>query len=83
LLPCTTTRMRSHTPNHTCIASKANFDRTVDCHLAVLDAIGSRRPDAAVSASDALTDFVDHMFDAMEQELDPELLGSGESAVIA
>jgi DNA-binding GntR family transcriptional regulator len=68
---------------HTRIASGANFDRTIDCHLAVLDAIGSRRPDAAVSASDALTDFVDHMFDAMEQELDPEWLDSGESVVFA
>jgi DNA-binding GntR family transcriptional regulator len=68
---------------HTQIPSGANFDRTIDCHLAVLDAIGSRRSDAAVSASDSLTDFVDHMFDAMEQELDPELLDSSESVVNA
>jgi DNA-binding GntR family transcriptional regulator len=68
---------------HTQIASGANFDRTIDCHLAVLDAIGSRHPDAAVSASDGLTDFVDHMFDVMEQELDPELLDSGQAVVIA
>jgi DNA-binding GntR family transcriptional regulator len=68
---------------HTRIASGANFDGTIDCHLAILDAIGSRHPEAAVSASDALTDFVDQMFDAMEQELDPEWLDSGESVVIA
>ena len=68
---------------HTRIASGANFDPTIDGHLAVFDAIGSRRIDAAVSASDALTDFVDHMFDAMEREIDPEWLDSGESVVFA
>jgi DNA-binding GntR family transcriptional regulator len=59
---------------HTRIASGASFDRTIDCHLAVLDAIGNRRIDAAMAASDALTIFVDHMFDALEQEIDPALL---------
>jgi DNA-binding GntR family transcriptional regulator len=66
---------------HTRIASGADFDPTIDCHLAVLDAIGSRRIDAAMSASDALIDFVDHMFDAMERELDPALLDCGGSVV--
>lgn len=59
---------------HTRIASGVSFNPTIDCHLAVLDAISSRHTDAAMSASDALTDFVDHMFDAMERELDPALL---------
>lgn len=69
---------------HRRIASGADLDPTIDCHLAVLDAIGSRRTDAAVSASDALTKFVDHMFDAMERELDPALLDCGlESVVIS
>jgi DNA-binding GntR family transcriptional regulator len=68
---------------HTQIASGANFDPTIDCHLAVLDAIASRRTDAAASASDALTDFVDHMFDAMERQLDPALLDCTESLVNA
>jgi DNA-binding GntR family transcriptional regulator len=62
---------------HTQIASGASFDPTIDCHLAVLDAIASRRTDAAMAASDALTDFVDHMFDAMEREIDPALLDCG------
>lgn len=66
---------------HTRIASGADFDPTVDCHLAVLDAIGSRRIDVAMSASDSLTDFVDQMFDAMERELDPALLDCGGSGV--
>src|ERR1700719_1911191 len=55
---------------HTRISTGADFDPTIDCHLAVLDAIGSRRSEAAMSASDASIDFVDHMFDAMERELD-------------
>jgi len=61
---------------HTRIASGASFDPTIDCHLAVLDAICSRRIDAAMAASDALTDFVDQMFDAMEREIDPAVLDS-------
>jgi len=59
---------------HTRVASGAGFDPTIDCRLAALDAIGSRRTDAAMAASDALTDFVDHMFDAIEREIDPALL---------
>jgi DNA-binding GntR family transcriptional regulator len=63
---------------HTQIERGADFDPTIDCHLAVLDAIGGRRTVAAMSASDRLTDFVDQMFDAMERELDPALLDCGE-----
>jgi DNA-binding GntR family transcriptional regulator len=62
---------------HTQIAGGACFDPTIDCHLAVLDAIASRQIDAAMTASDALTDFVDQMFDAMEREIDPALLDCG------
>src|SRR3984893_2259984 len=63
---------------HTRIPSGASFDRTIDCHLAVLDAIANRRIDTAMAASDALSIFVDHMFDALEQEIDPALLDCGE-----
>jgi DNA-binding GntR family transcriptional regulator len=68
---------------HTRTASGANFDRTIDCHLAVLDAIGSRRIDAAIVAADALTDFVDQMFDAMEREIDPALLDCGLESLVS
>jgi DNA-binding GntR family transcriptional regulator len=67
---------------HTQIASGADFNPTINCHLAVLDAIGSRRIDAAMSASDALTDFVDHMFDVMERDLDPALLDCGLESLV-
>jgi DNA-binding GntR family transcriptional regulator len=68
---------------HTRIGSGASFDPTIDCHLAVLDAIGGRRIDAAMTASDALTDFVDHMFDAMETEIDPAVLDCGLESLLS
>jgi len=68
---------------HTRTASGDSFDRTIDCHLAVLDAIGSRRIDAAIVAADALTDFVDQMFGAMEREIDPALLDCGLESLVS
>jgi hypothetical protein len=35
-----------------------------------------------MAASDALTDFVDHMFDAMEREIDPALLDCGLESLV-
>jgi hypothetical protein len=46
------------------------FDRRID-------AIAIGGLDAAVAASDLLMSFVDRMFDAIEQEIDPTLLGFG------
>jgi DNA-binding GntR family transcriptional regulator len=59
---------------HTQIASDASLDPTVDCHLAILDAVANRQIDAATTASEALTDFVDRMFDPIERQIDPALL---------
>lgn len=59
---------------HTQIASDASLDPTVDCHLAILDAVANRQIDAATAASEALTDFVDRMFETIEQQIDPVLL---------
>jgi hypothetical protein len=59
---------------HTQIASDARLDPTIDCHLAVLDAVAHRRIDAAMTASDALIDFADRMFDIIERQIDPTLL---------
>jgi DNA-binding GntR family transcriptional regulator len=50
-----------------------NVSRTIDCHLAVLEAVINRQVDAAMTASDALIDFVDSMFDVMEREIDPSV----------
>lgn len=56
---------------HTQTAAETSLLRTVDVHLALLDAVINRRVDAAVSASDELIGFVDTMFDVLEREIDP------------
>jgi DNA-binding GntR family transcriptional regulator len=60
--------------HHNQIKGSASLHATIDCHLAVLDAVANRHLDAAVAASDKLIDFVDSMFDVMEREVDPALL---------
>ncbi len=62
--------------HHTYMAGHSNLDGTIDCHLAVLNAVANRHVERAVAASDALMDFVDDMFDGMENEIDPALLDS-------
>ena len=51
-----------------------SLQTTIDCHLAVLNAVANRHIKEAMAASDALIDFVDRMFDVMEREIDPSLL---------
>jgi DNA-binding GntR family transcriptional regulator len=60
--------------HHNQIKGEASLYSTIDCHLAVLNAVANRHIDEAVAASDRLIDFVDSMFDAMEREIDPALL---------
>jgi len=59
---------------HTWVAPSDGLGGTIDCHLAMLDAVAARQPDAAVAAADQLVAFVDSMFDAMERGIDPALL---------
>ena len=59
---------------HTQIARDQNVQRSIDCHVAVLDAVANRHIDQAIAALDALIGFVDSMFDALEHEIDPALL---------
>jgi DNA-binding GntR family transcriptional regulator len=51
-----------------------SLQTTIDCHLAVLEAVANRHIDRAIEASDRLIAFVDSMFDVMEREIDPSLL---------
>jgi DNA-binding GntR family transcriptional regulator len=60
--------------HHNHISGSANVHTTIDCHLAILDAVANRHVNQAMAASDALIDFVDSMFDTMEREVDPSLL---------
>lgn len=60
--------------HHKYVAGESSLATTVECHLAVMDAVADRDVDQAVLASDTLTGFVDAMFDVLEQQLDPVLL---------
>jgi len=55
-------------------AAASSLVRTVDVHLALLEAVANRHVEAAIAASDQLVDFVDSMFDVLEREIDPSLL---------
>ena len=59
---------------HSWVAPASGLDRSIACHMAMLDAVAERRPDAAVAAADQLVAFVESMFDAMERGIDPALL---------
>ena len=59
---------------HRCIVVPTNLLDTINRHLALVEAIAGRQPEAAVEASDQLVAFVDSMFDVMEQDIDPSLL---------
>ena len=59
---------------HAQAASGTSLLKTIDVHLAQIDAVANRHVDAAVAACDQLIDFVDSMFDVLEREVDPALL---------
>ena len=56
---------------HSQTTAEHDLRRTVDVHLALLDAVTNRRVDAALEASDQLIEFVDSMFDVLEREIEP------------
>jgi DNA-binding GntR family transcriptional regulator len=47
---------------------------SIDCHLAILNAVANRHVDRAAAASDALINLLDQMFAEMEAGVDPGLL---------
>jgi DNA-binding GntR family transcriptional regulator len=51
-----------------------SLQTTIDCHLAVLEAVANRHIERAIEASDELVAFVDSMFGLMERAIDPTLL---------
>ena len=59
---------------HTRIARAQNLQRSVDAHVAVVDAVANRHIDQAMVALDELIGFVDSMFDVLEREIDPAWL---------
>lgn len=62
---------------HNSVAEPRPLHRTIDSHLAVVEAVANRDAARAVAASDALIDFADSMFDVLEREVDPSLLDCG------
>jgi DNA-binding GntR family transcriptional regulator len=59
---------------HSEMTNGCSLGGTVTRHLALLNAVANRHVERAVTASDELIDFVDAMFEAMEQGIDPSLL---------
>jgi DNA-binding GntR family transcriptional regulator len=60
--------------HHTHIAHGTNLQQSVDCHVALLDAVANRHVQQALRALDDLIGFVDSMFEVLEHEIDPSLL---------
>lgn len=60
--------------HHKYCSRTIDFARTVECHLAVLNAVANRHTAAAIAASDELMGFVETMFNEMETGIDPRLL---------
>ena len=56
----------------------AGLAKTIDCHLALLNAVVERNGKAAKSASDALIDLAQAMFDSLEGNIEPRLLDAGQ-----
>ncbi len=59
---------------HNWVRAAEGLDKTVECHLAILDAVAGGCVAEAVAASDQLIDFSDSMFDVIEAEIDPARL---------
>lgn len=58
---------------HSWVRPEEGLDRTIDSHLAILDAAAVGRTREAIAASDALISFVDSMFDVLGRGVDPAL----------
>jgi DNA-binding GntR family transcriptional regulator len=60
--------------HHVQLKQPSSLQTSIDCHLAVLEAVANRHIERAIDASGKLVAFVDSMFDVMEREIDPSLL---------
>jgi DNA-binding GntR family transcriptional regulator len=62
--------------HHVNIGGEESLASTIETHVSVLEAIAKRNVPQAVEASDALIAFVDNMFGAIEDRIDPSILDS-------
>jgi len=60
--------------HHTEIGRGQNLQQSIDCHVALLNAVANRHVDQALVALDDLIGFVDSMFEVLEHEIDTSLL---------
>jgi DNA-binding GntR family transcriptional regulator len=68
---------------HSWVCPDEGLDRTLDCHLAILDAVVANRTKDAVAASDRLIAFSDSMFDVLGRGVDPALFDCNLEAMAA
>ena len=58
---------------HSWVRPEEGLGRTVECHLAILEAVADRQARDAVAAADQLVSFSDSMFDVLGRGTDPAL----------
>src|SRR5882724_4950502 len=58
---------------HSWVRPDEGLRRTVECHLAILEAVADKRVRDAVAAADQLVSFSDSMFDVLGRGIDPTL----------
>jgi len=58
---------------HSWVRPDEGLGRTLDCHIAIVDAVAASRIDDAIAASDQLIAFMDSMFDVLGRGIDPAL----------
>ncbi len=58
---------------HSWVRPDEGLGRTVECHLAILEAVADKRVRDAVAAADQLVSFSDSMFDVLGRGIDPTL----------
>ncbi len=58
---------------HSRVRPEEGLHRTVECHLAILDAVAAHRVRDAVAAADQLVSFSDSMLDVLGRGIDPAL----------
>ena len=58
---------------HSRVCPDEGLGRTLDCHLAILDAVAARKVKEAVAASDRLIAFCDSMFEVLGRGINPAL----------
>lgn len=68
--------------HHTQLSAKVGLGASIDCHLAILEAVANRHEDRAVTATNDLIAFIESMFEAIEREVDPSLLDASIAPLI-